>query len=93
MLLKKLASRLLPAAFDRNRKHGFSVPLSAWLRNGPWRKCFEEVLLDRGQTTFDHDTIDGLLDGQRRGRENSERLFGLMMFELWRREYRVTLEA
>jgi hypothetical protein len=32
----------------------------------------------------------GLLEGQRRGRNNSERLFALVLFELWRHEYRVT---
>jgi asparagine synthase (glutamine-hydrolysing) len=32
-----------------------------------------------------------LLDGQAQGRANSERLFGLVLFELWRREYRAFL--
>jgi asparagine synthase (glutamine-hydrolysing) len=93
VLLKKLAARLLPRAFDLTRKQGFSIPLAVWLRSGPWRKYFEDVLLDRNQTTFDHDTVRALLEGQRRGRNNGERLFGLLMFELWRREYAVTMEA
>jgi asparagine synthase (glutamine-hydrolysing) len=93
VLLKRLAARLLPSEFDRMRKQGFSIPLSTWLRSGPWRTYFEEVLLDDGQSTFDRNSIRALLDGQRRGRSNSERLFGLLMFELWRREYRVTLDA
>jgi asparagine synthase (glutamine-hydrolysing) len=38
---------------------------------------------------FDHRVVEGLLDGQKKGRSNAERLFGLVMFELWRREYRV----
>ena len=33
---------------------------------------------------------DSLLRGQDRGRSNSERLFALVLFELWRREYGVT---
>jgi asparagine synthase (glutamine-hydrolysing) len=93
VLLKKLAARLLPSAFDRIRKQGFSIPLGTWLKAGPWRDYFEEVLLDSSQTTFDRAAIRALLDGQRRGRANGERLFGLLMFELWRREYRVTLDA
>jgi asparagine synthase (glutamine-hydrolysing) len=93
VLLKKLAARLLPSAFDRSRKQGFSIPLGAWLRAGPWRDYFEQILLDSSQTTFDHAAIRGLLDGQRRGRANSERLFGLLMFELWRREYRVASDG
>jgi len=91
VLLKKLAARVLPRDFDRTRKHGFSIPLSTWLQAGAWRKYFEDVLLDVGQKTFNRDTIRRLLEGQNRGRTNSERLFGLLMVELWRREYRVDL--
>jgi asparagine synthase (glutamine-hydrolysing) len=91
VLLKKLALRVLPAGFDLRRKQGFEIPLAAWLKSGPWRGFFGDVLLDRGQTTFDHGVVRALLAGQARGRSNSERLFGLLMFELWRREYAVTL--
>jgi hypothetical protein len=34
--------------------------------------------------------IDSLLRGQDRGRSNGERLFALVLFELWRQEYGVT---
>lgn len=90
MLLKQLAGRLLPPEFDRQRKQGFSVPLAAWLRDGPFRRLFDEVLLDAG-CAFAPDTVRGLLQGQRSGRSNSERLFALVMFELWRRQYAITM--
>ena len=32
VLLKQLAARLLPPAFDYDRKQGFSIPLASWLR-------------------------------------------------------------
>ena len=89
VLLKKLASRILPPAFDQKRKQGFAIPLSAWLQSGPWLEYFRGVLLDRSQTLFDHRFVQELLQGQKKGRSNGERLFGLVMFELWRREYRV----
>jgi asparagine synthase (glutamine-hydrolysing) len=88
-LLKKLASRLLPPTFDRQRKQGFSIPLASWLQSGPWLEYFREVLLDDSQTLFDRRVVKGLFDGQRKWRFNGERLFGLVMFDLWRREYRV----
>lgn len=91
VLLKKLTSRLLPPGFDQQRKQGFSIPLDSWLRSGAWFKYFREVLLDDGQTVFDRSVVQGLLDGQSKGRSNGERLFGLVMFELWRREYRVEM--
>jgi asparagine synthase (glutamine-hydrolysing) len=88
LLLKKLAARLLPPAFDSQRKQGFSIPLSAWLSEGPWRDFFRAVLLDAGQVCFDHRFIERMFAAEGRGRVNAERLFGLVLFELWRREYR-----
>jgi len=91
VLLKKLTARLLPPNFDAVRKQGFSIPLASWLDSGPWLDYFCEVLLDHGQELFDRRFVGCLIDGQRKGRSNGERLFGLVMFELWRREYRVGL--
>ncbi|NBQ68652.1 MAG: asparagine synthase (glutamine-hydrolyzing) [Nitrosomonadaceae bacterium] len=90
ILLKKLAVRLLPPEFDLQRKQGFSIPLSNWLKSGPWRDYFNEILLDE-QCLFDKKTVIGLFRGQDQGMNNNERLFGLLLFELWRREYRMTM--
>lgn len=90
VLLKALCARVLPPEFDRQRKQGFSIPLAAWLRDPAWDAFFREVLLDSG-ATFERRFASSLLDGQARGRDNSERLFGLVMFELWRRHYDVSV--
>lgn len=90
VLPKRLAARLLPPAFDRRRKQGFSIPLAAWLRAGPLRELFLDVLHDRGGI-FDPRALAELLRAQERGRDNGERLFALVLFELWRREYRCEL--
>jgi asparagine synthase (glutamine-hydrolysing) len=90
IFLKKLAKKLLPPNFDRQRKQGFGVPLEEWLKKGPWRDLFHDVLLD-SQSIFDKKTVKKLLQGQDRGRRNSERLLCLVLFELWRREYKMTL--
>lgn len=90
VLLKKLARRVLPPAFDAQRKQGFSIPLSKWLQGGAWADAFHDVLLSP-DSIFNQDFSRALLAGQRRGRNNSERLFGLTLFELWRREYGATL--
>jgi asparagine synthase (glutamine-hydrolysing) len=91
VLLKKLCARVLPAEFDQHRKWGFSIPLVQWLRAGPWAEFFHEVLLAGTEPFFSQSAARSLLDGQRKGRNNSERLFALTLFELWRREYRMTL--
>jgi asparagine synthase (glutamine-hydrolysing) len=89
ILLKRLTARVLPPEFDRQRKQGFSIPLAEWLKGGAFRTLFHEVLCDL-QCSFDAQTIDSLLRGQDLGRSNGERLFALVLFELWRREYGVT---
>jgi len=89
IMLKRLTARILPPEFDRQRKQGFSIPLAEWLKGGVFRKLFDEVLRDPG-CSFDKGTVEGLLRGQDKGRSNGERLFALVLFELWRREYAVT---
>ena len=91
ILLKKLARRVLPPEFDRQRKQGFSIPLAAWLRAGPWKNFFEDTLLGSADSAFEPGAVRALFAGQARGRVNSERLFALVLFELWRREYRVSM--
>ena len=91
VLLKKLAARLLPEEFDKDRKQGFSIPLASWLQSGPWQSSFREILLGSANPFFGHEVATELLDGQAKGRANGERLFALVMFELWRREYRASL--
>lgn len=88
ILLKLLAARVLPP--DLKSKQGLSVPLSEWLQIGQFRDLSRTVLLDPS-CIFDRRKITGLLSGQDRGRFNCERLFALVMFELWRNEYSVSM--
>jgi asparagine synthase (glutamine-hydrolysing) len=90
ILLKKLAAKLLPQEFDQQRKQGFSIPLADWLKGGPWRDFFQEILLD-DSCMFDKIVVAGLFNGQDKGRSNQDRLFSLVMFELWRREYKLSI--
>lgn len=91
ILLKRLAGKLLPKKFDVNRKQGFSAPLASWLKTPAWQQYFSEVLLGANSDVFDRVAVQRLMDGQAKGRANGERLFSLVMFELWRHEYRVSL--
>lgn len=91
IMLKLLAKRVLPAEFDLQRKQGFSIPLAAWLESSAYSDFFGDVLLGSDNPIFDRRFITTLLDGQKKGRSNSERLFSLIMFELWRKEYGVSL--
>jgi asparagine synthase (glutamine-hydrolysing) len=88
ILPRLLARRLLPRELDIDRKQGFGLPLTAWFR-GDWGRFIEEVLAEADESIFDRAFIRKLIRGQRRGLANTQRLFGLTMFELWRREYRL----
>jgi asparagine synthase (glutamine-hydrolysing) len=89
ILLKKIARRLLPREFDFERKQGFSIPMGKWLSSGPWHDFFRDVLLDKA-CPYDRKILKMLLSGQDKGMNNAEKLFGLVMLELWRREYAVS---
>lgn len=92
VLLKVLAQRLLPPALDLRRKQGFSLPLEAWFR-GDWGKYIAEVLLSAPPSLFDPGMIRALLQSQKRGLANAQRLFNLAILELWRREYDVQIDS
>jgi asparagine synthase (glutamine-hydrolysing) len=89
ILPRHLAARLLPASLDLRRKQGFSIPLHAWFK-GQWGAYMGSVLEDADRELFDRGAIQALIAGQHRGRANTARLFALTMFELWRREYRIS---
>lgn len=91
ILPKRLARRLLPPGFDLARKQGFTMPLGAWFA-GDWGRFMEAVLRESDPRFFDHAVIEQLLAGQRRGRANTGRIFAIAMFELWRREYKVSCD-
>lgn len=88
ILPRRLAQRLLPPALDLRRKWGLSLPLASWFK-GEWGAYMESVLREADPVVLDRRVIGELLAGQRRGFENTARLFALTLFELWRREYRV----
>jgi asparagine synthase (glutamine-hydrolysing) len=88
ILLKRLCRKVLPSQFDPDRKQGFSIPLPVWLEQGAWRDFFCGVLLDPN-CLFDRRAVIDLIEGHGKRRNNAERLFGLTLFELWRRAFSI----
>ncbi len=89
VLLRRLARRLLPPGLDLQRKQGFSIPLRDWLA-GAGGTFMREVLAEVDSVLFDRAEVEALLIAHARHGGNAQRIFALMMFEMWRREYRVT---
>ena len=88
ILPKMLAAKVLPPEFDKQRKQGFSIPLSEWIKEGEFRDLFHDTLLDKS-SVFNVAEVKKMLINQDKGFSNSERLFSLVLFELWRKEYHV----
>jgi asparagine synthase (glutamine-hydrolysing) len=89
-LLKRAFADVLPPAILSHRKQGFMIPLGRWLRTD--LRPMMEDLLDpeqvRRRGLFAPEAVDRLkqehLDGIR---SHSDRLWTLIMLELWAREY------
>ena len=90
-ILKKLAERVgVPKEVIHRPKQGFTLPLVHWLR-GELKKEITQILLEprtlrRGY--FDPKAIRLVLDEHFRGRRNhSGRIWRMLVFELWHRNY------
>lgn len=88
VLLRRLAARFLPPELDLRRKQGFSIPIREWLRE-EWRDLVHEIL--DGSDLFSRKAIAQLFKAQEAGGSQGQRLFALVAFELWRKEYRAGL--
>ncbi|MFM7357619.1 MAG: asparagine synthase (glutamine-hydrolyzing) [Sediminibacterium sp.] len=91
ILLRKLAKKILPKEFDLNRKQGFSIPLKKWLHETKWNSFFKEILLDHS-CVLNKKFINQLFADHASGRSNNERLYALVMLELWRKEYEIAFD-
>ncbi len=91
IMLQRLARRVLPPSFDATRKQGFGIPIQDWLRCGELRELFWDTLR-APDCIFDRRAVSKLFTAQDRGLVNGERLFALVMFELWRKAYSVGLD-
>jgi asparagine synthase (glutamine-hydrolysing) len=89
-VLKEAAASLLPREILDRRKRGFEVPLGGWFRGGV-RELFSDVLLSaqaRQRGYFEPRFIERMVDEHVTGRrEHTLRLWSLVIFELWHRQY------
>lgn len=90
IFLKKYAESILPESFAYNRKQGFSIPIDTWLRGGELGDFADEVLLS-SNSVFNRKYVSHLLKNQRSGSPIGEKMFGLIMFQLWFNNYRCSI--
>lgn len=86
-ILRQVARDLLPADLIDRPKHGFGVPLGAWLRND--MSLVRETLLSRearGRGLLNMVAVEGLIEEHVSGRrDHAQRLWGLLTLEWWNR--------
>jgi asparagine synthase (glutamine-hydrolysing) len=89
-LLKTLAFSLMPREILDRPKMGFGVPIGRWFR-GELREAFGDILgstLARQRGYFNTAFVERLLADHLSGRrDHSWRLWQLLVFELWQRQY------
>jgi asparagine synthase (glutamine-hydrolysing) len=89
-LLKTAFAGMLPDPVLAHPKQGFMIPLGSWLRRD-LRATLEDLLaspLVRARGLFDVDEVERLKREHLTGaRTHADRLWALMMGELWMREY------
>ncbi|MGO1118074.1 asparagine synthase (glutamine-hydrolyzing) [Rhodovibrionaceae bacterium A322] len=90
VLLKEAARGLLPDSIIDRRKQGFNVPLAQWFK-GPLEELARDALLsqrsrERGliDPTYAQQLLEDHLSGRRR---NENRIWALVMQELWMRTW------
>src|SRR5512134_2173089 len=89
-LLRRVLENRVPRSILQRGKQGFAVPVAEWLR-GPLAGMTDALLFDgrlRSRGLFDDAAVARLWSEHRTGRRNHrERLWMLVMLELWFREF------
>ena len=89
-VLRQSMKGLLPDAILSRSKMGFPVPVGSWFRNGFRWVIDEYILSDRALSRglFEPDFVRNLVKRHQVGGENhSERLWALLTFEIWLRQF------
>ena len=90
ILLKKLCLKLFPENFEFEKKRGFSIPIADYFKKKDWLKMCEDILLDEN-SLFNTKYVASMFKNSIFNHNNSERIFGLVMFELWRKKNKVLI--
>jgi asparagine synthase (glutamine-hydrolysing) len=88
-LLRRAMKGILPDEILERPKMGFPVPLGRWLRN-EFRHLTEEYLLSErtlARGIFNADFVRALVARHNSGEDHAYRVFRLMNFEVWYRQF------
>ena len=89
-MLKEIAKQILPSEFSLNRKQGFSLPISKFIKDKKVITLIKDVLLNR-DCIFNQDFVNKLIQSLDKKRKNEERILGLLFFEIWRKKNNIII--
>ncbi|MEJ7617100.1 MAG: asparagine synthase-related protein [Pyrinomonadaceae bacterium] len=89
-ILRESMKNTLPEAILTRPKMGFPVPVGSWFR-GSFRSVIDEYVLGEraaARALFQRDYVRRLAERHQSGAENhTERLWALVNFEMWQRQF------
>ncbi|MCE9577256.1 MAG: asparagine synthase (glutamine-hydrolyzing) [Deltaproteobacteria bacterium] len=87
-LLKAAFADLIPEAIVKRSKRGFSLPLRRWFADDLLGFARETLLSKRARERglFDSAKVAGLIDRHTRGEDHGDRIWNLLVLELWHLE-------
>ena len=88
-ILRRSMKDLLPEAILKRSKMGFPVPVGKWFR-GEFRPIIDEYVINErvlSRGLFNPDYVKKLVADHQAGANHSERLWSLVNFEMWLRQF------
>ena len=89
VILKEMARGILPDSIIDRRKHGFGIPLGAWLRRD--MTPVRDILLSRRareRGLWQSDVVERLINDHQSGkRDYNRQLWALLTLEEWHRQF------
>jgi asparagine synthase (glutamine-hydrolysing) len=87
-LLKKLAKRILPPQLPLERKQGFSIPVSEWMRGELGDRVIESMRGGKMDNIIEQKRVESLVQEHKRAiADHGKQLWALMMLGLWGEKY------
>jgi asparagine synthase (glutamine-hydrolysing) len=88
-ILREAMKGILPTEILERPKMGFPVPVGRWFR-GPFKHVVDEYVLGNralSRGIFDATFVRGLVAEHMAGENHDERLWSLVNFEIWQRQF------
>jgi len=88
-LLREAFAKDLPASVFGRQKMGFAVPIGEWFRNSLREMLRDNVLNPSGfcRNHLRANVVEQLVEEHERGIDHTQRLYALLMLELWHSSY------